>query len=536
MGALQEAAPEFAAAEGVPGAGVLVAFPALLSQGLLEEGKKVYGSLRAGFFGLQAVVLTVACMALRRIKTPEQLKGHAPGELGRLLGLDRVPEVKTLRRKVKEMGRRGGAREFMAALTQRWSTRAPEALGFLYVDGHVRPYNGRTHTLPKTHVARRRLCMAATTDVWVNDANAEPLFYVTAAANDGLLSMMDETILPEVRKLVGEERRVTVIFDREGWSPKMFARWGERKFDVMTYRKGKYEAWPKGCFSEVEVDVYGKKVRYQLGERSVLLGRGLWMREVRRLCESGHQTSVMSTRQDIEMEEIAVRMFSRWSQENFFRYMRHEYELDHLCTYDVEPADPDRQVPNPARKEKAKELKALKKEREKLEAAYGEGELEHAESRGSSVRGCTSAQGDLEARIREVAARYEEVRAALRVLPQRVAVRELLKEEEIVKLEPERKMLIDTIKMVAFRAETSLFTCIMPFFNRHEEEGRAFLKAVFQLPADLIPDEDGKRLVVRLHSMATRRQNETLAALCEVVNDQRCCYPGTRLRLTFEAP
>ena len=79
----------------------------------------------------------------------------------------------------------------------------PEALGFLYVDGHVRPYNGRTHKLPKTHVARRRLSMPATTDVWVNDANTEPLFFVTAEANDSLLSMLEKQILPEVRKLVG---------------------------------------------------------------------------------------------------------------------------------------------------------------------------------------------------------------------------------------------------------------------------------------------------------------------------------------------
>ena len=534
IGIVHEAPPEFVPAEAVSGAGVLLALPALLSQGLLEEGKKVYGSLSSGFFGLRAVLLTLSFMALRRIKTPEQLKAHAPGELGIILGVDRVPEMKTLRRKLKEMGSRGFARKFMAALTQRWSRAKPEALGFLYVDGHVRPYNGRTHKLPKTHVARRRLCMPATTDVWVNDANTEPLFFVTAEANDSLLSMLEKQILPEVRKLVGKERRVTVIFDREGWSPKKFEKWRKQKFDVLTYRKGRYEEWPKECFFEVEVEVYGKVVKYKLGQRSVLIKKGFWMREVRRLCDSGHQTSVMSTRQDLEMEEIAVRMFSRWSQENYFRYMRHEFDLDHLCTYDVEPADPERQGPNPERKKKEKELKRLKNQLEKLEAEYGGEARENPESQRRTMRGFKIANSELGKKIRELEKRCQEVHAAMKALSERVALRELLGEEEIVKLEPERKMLTDVIKMVAYRAETSLFNCIMPFFNRHEEEGRTFLKAVFQLPADLVPDEESNCLVVRLHSMATRHHNETLTALCEVMNEKKCRYPGTSLRLLFQ--
>jgi hypothetical protein len=106
MGHLHEAAPEFRSAEGVTHAGVLLALPALLEQGLLKVTEKVYGSLRDGFFGLRATVLALAFMALLRVRTPEQLTSHAPGELGQLLGLDRFPEVKTLRRKLAEMGER----------------------------------------------------------------------------------------------------------------------------------------------------------------------------------------------------------------------------------------------------------------------------------------------------------------------------------------------------------------------------------------------------------------------------------------------
>jgi len=44
-------------------------------------------------------------------------------------------------------------------------------------------------------------------------------------------------------------------------------------------------------------------------------------------------------------------------------------------------------------------------------------------------------------------------------------------------------LLTDTIKMVAFRAQSSLLHYIMPFCDRHDEEGRAFLRAMFRLAA-----------------------------------------------------
>ena len=95
VGGLEEA-PVWAA-EAVSGTGVLLALPALLQEGLIDTTEEVYG--RKGFFGPHSVLLTLAFMVLLRIKSPEQLERHAPGELGLPLGLDRAREMKTLRRK-----------------------------------------------------------------------------------------------------------------------------------------------------------------------------------------------------------------------------------------------------------------------------------------------------------------------------------------------------------------------------------------------------------------------------------------------------
>ena len=148
--------------------------------------------------------------------------------------------------------------------------------------------------------------MPATTDYWVNDAHAEPLLFITAPANEGLLAMMTQELLPQIRTLAGDDRRVTLIFDREGWSPTTFRTWMQAGFDVITYRKGRYRDWQRRCFTAVTVDVSGRPVTYLLAERMVRVAPGFRMREVRRLCETGHQTSVVATRRDLPIETVAA--------------------------------------------------------------------------------------------------------------------------------------------------------------------------------------------------------------------------------------
>ena len=133
MGKPHEAMPHFRANESVRYAGVLLALQLLSQLGLIEAAKSTYGCLRNGFYGLQATLLTMAFMAFLRIKSPEQLKAKSPGELGIILGLDRVAEVKTLRRKLKELGLGGKSGAFMAGLTRRWCNEDLDAIGFVYI-------------------------------------------------------------------------------------------------------------------------------------------------------------------------------------------------------------------------------------------------------------------------------------------------------------------------------------------------------------------------------------------------------------------
>lgn len=374
--------------------------------------------------------------------------------------------------------------------------------------------------------------MPGTKDVHVNDRRADPLCFVTAEANEGLLAMLDATVLPEVRRLVGSDRRVTITFDREGWSPDRFAKWREEKFDVLTYRKGKQSRWHASSFERVQGTVGGERVEYVLAERRVRLSNGLRVREIRRLTDDGHQTAVITTHETLPWLSVAHRMFSRWRQENFFRYMRHEFALDHLCTHEVEPADPKRLVTSPQRAELEKRLKTARSARmtlldRRLNLVPG-GRVRV----GKRSLGEDEIDGLLGKRKTEI----ERLAARMADLPTRVPLDTVLPAEEIVQLERERKVLVDAVKLTAYRAESALARLVEPIVARHEDEARKFLKTIFAATADILPDERAHRLVVRFHGLASPRATRALGELCALVNDEAPLYPGTHLRLHFEAP
>jgi hypothetical protein len=533
LGSLEQAMPAFEAMEAVAHGGAFAAIPALLAQGLVETGKAVYGSLRNGFYGLQSVLLTLGLTALLRVPNPEQLQYHPPAELGVLLGLDRIPEVKTLRRKLNEMAQQKKAAEFSRQLAEGWVKQDPDTVGFLYVDGHVRPYHGHRYDLPETHVARRRLCMDATTDFWVNDVNAEPIFEVTAAANNSLASMLRREILPQVRQLVGE-RAVTVVFDREGWSPKLFAEIISQGFHVLTYRKGKQEPWPVECFFEVEAEIDGQTVRYLLAERSVLVQKGFWMREIRRLCADGHQTSLLTSRQDLTEVELAYRMFSRWRQENFFRYMRHHFALDALVNYEAESADPLRLVPNPQKRAAKARVMAVQQKLQKLESEYARQQLKVGETTGKKRVRCKNTAQRLAVEIHSLCRQRDNLKKEAAALPGHVPVKEVKEVEKIVQLSPEAKHFTDTIKMVAYRAETALTRLLMPHYARNQEEGRALVCEILQTRANVLPDPKTNTLFIQMHPLANARSSRAMQALCEELNKTKTLYPGTDWLLHYQ--
>jgi hypothetical protein len=159
----------------------------------------------------------------------------------------------------------------------------------------------------------------------------------------------------KVRDLVGPDARPTICFHRGGWSPKLFAELDAAGFDILTYRKGPKTSEPPSAFTtHTFTDDRGVAQTYELADRRVRIPydagkRRFDCRQITRRSAGGHQTQIVTTRTD-DVVTLAYAMFSRWRQENFFRYKRSRYDLDALDAYTTVPDDPDRSVPNPAKR------------------------------------------------------------------------------------------------------------------------------------------------------------------------------------------
>lgn len=322
---------------------------------------------------------------------------------------------------------------------------------------------------------------------------------------------------------------LTLVFDREAWSPKSFQQWRRQGIDVITYRKGKHTPWAEEDFHPLRVEREGNSVTYQLAERSVQLipaqrkRPAFWMREIRRLCNNGHQTAILTTRQDLPAAAIADRMFARWRQENFFKYMQAEFDIDHLSTYATEPADPERLVPNPERRKLEQSLKAK-------QAQLGSAHVRQAKQPGEGAS--ADKHQDM---IEHLGQECERLRERFQAMDKRVPLKSIHAADQLVHHERERKTLTQLIKVVAYRSESCLASLVEPLFARHDDEIRAYLKAVFRLPGDIVADYASRQLRVRLYGMANNRSQQALLALCELLNAQQIEYPGTDLRLVYEA-
>jgi len=240
------------------------------------------------------------------------------------------------------------------------------------------------------------------------------------------------------------------VFDRGGWSPKLFADLLAAGFDFLTYRKGHFRHLPRRCFGTHVAVLEGKSVTYQLADKDVrLLGGKLRLHQVTRLTDQGrHQTLIVTSRSDLPAVEVAFRMFERWRQENFFKYLREEFALDALIDHGVVPDDATREVPNPKWAEVDAKLRAAHDRVGAITRRSGGDatlrELGVATTRRALLDRHT--RRELGAAVAE-SMKLERRRAAI---PRRIPVGDRTN-SEVIKLSTERKHLSNVLKMVAYR-------------------------------------------------------------------------------------
>jgi len=536
------AVPVFTPGARYPLAGLLLALPALEATGLLECARGVYGRLKDGFYGLAATLLTLVFLALAGEPRAEGATRVPPGALGRVLGLDRAPEVKTIRRKLGELAAAGQAADLIMALARHHAAARPAALGFLHADGHARVYYG-TRDVQKTHVARLKFPAPATMETWVTDQDGDPVFMVIAEPSDSLAGEL-RRLLPKLRQVAGQGRRVTVCFDRGGWSPALFADITAAGFDLLTWRKGPAPDLPAEDFAAVIcADDRGREHAYDLAETTVTLGihdgprkgQTVSLRQVtRRVPARGggtRQIHALTSRTDLPAGEVCWRLTSRWREENYFRYARTHFALDALDSHAATPDDPGRLVPNPARKTAAAQVRhaeilaaAAQAQRDASLAAL------RNPAPGQPALITNQMINALDAPVETAHRELEAAADAAAAVPARIRLDQIA--PDMVRLEADVKQITHAIRMAAYNTETALARALDGHYARAGDEAYALIREALTVSGDIIPGPG--QLLIRLDPLTAPRRTQALAALCDQLTQAQACYPGTDLVLRYE--
>lgn len=429
-------------------------------------------------------------------------------------------------------------------LADKWSNREENV--FYYIDGHIQVYSGYMANLGKKHVSRQHLCLPGVDEYWINNKEGLPYFYVPGEVNEKLLEMLVEHIIPkllsEIQPKYTEQQLLadpdlplfTVVFDREGYSPVLFDKlWKDFRVAVLTYRKNVKDKWAGSDFTPYMIVSESQRDTMNLAEKETELNK-VKFREVRKLSDDGHQTSIITTNRKITTQEIALNMFSRWSQENYFKYMRKEYDFDRMLQYTVDTLDNDLLVVNPVYSNLSYSIKKTREKISRRKAIL----LDLEDKNISSSLENTSKHLKKQTIIREEIESLNKIEQEL--INQRskekckITIKEMPEKMRYNKLNYESKHFQNIIKMICYRAETSCANVLSEFYKRSSEEKRELVKSIIFSHGNLLYDENAQTLTVKIYSLSNPRMNHALEKLCEFLNQLNYNYPNTNIKLFYK--
>jgi hypothetical protein len=408
-------------------------------------------------------------------------------------------------------------------------------------------YHGQAVKLPRHYVARERLCLRASADYWVNAMDGQPLFVVSPAVDAGLLAALRQQIVPRLlAEVPGQPSaaeleadpqlcRLTLGFDREGYSPDFFRDMWQLGVACLSYHKYPGPDWPEKEFGSMSVRLAAGQVEtMRLAQRRTVLSNGFEVREIRYLSQKGRQTSVLATNEQLQIGAVAAGMFGRWSQENYLKYMRENFDLDRMLEYGGEPLEAQTRVVNPERRRLDSQVRKVRGQLQRQQSLYGQVSL-WGEIEPPVVQRYVERKEALRGEIQQLETQLAQLQEQRGKVATHLPVDQLPVSEQVGRLRFKSKHFIDTIKMIAYRAETAMCETAREVMRSwQQDDARKMLRAVYTTEADLAPDEAAGTLTVRLHYPANPVTAKVLEHLCQELTETETVFPGTNLRLIYQ--
>lgn len=545
-GIIQEAKPLFGNCDHAEWAGAFMGVALLSEDACLKTGLNIYDSFSSAFYGLRTMIVIWVLMALLRIKCSENIRKTDVRRLGRIVGLDRAPEVKTIRRKLHELIEQDKAFEWMKVLAEERVAELAEPVKTIQVDGHIVAYCGK-QKIGTVYSSRTKQVTKGQTENWVNLPDGGGLFMVTSPFNEGLTGML-EKVVKQACEVCGVNS-LNLVFDRGGYNTEVFDRLIKSGHHIITYRKGSSDDVPLTFFKKEKTTIGNNTYEYAPYERVVELNiykniktpkgaaarkktkRTLKLREIRIVRKDQRQTAILTSipAESMETVTVASNMFDRTgNQENYFKYMREEYLMDAKGIYQVKDITDNRLThPNPAYVKMEKKRAKLAEERKKLLAKYATGLIDTDPEK---IAGILNKQGmkDQADKISGLNKKIKKLTLHMDETPDR----ENVSQAKYKKLDEQARTFQYCLKMSACHIEDRLVDMLADHYKNSQKEGRSLIVSALKTSGS-IRLEPG-RLVIRLDPQSSRIRTRAINRVLLQLNEMKAEFPGSKRVINFE--
>lgn len=217
--------------------------------------------------------------------------------------------------------------------------------------------------------------------------------------------------------------------------------------------------------------------------------------------------------------------------------MMEHYAIDLLSEYQTEEIPgTNRPVVNPRWRELDRRFRSLKTKLQRRHAEFAAHTLHpQTDTDLAAVRKWEARKSELMETIEELEHDLAQVKQERTATPHHLEWDELPAEDKFERLAPNRKRLLDTVKLIAYRAETALTQIVREVLSR-QDDARSLVRELFRSEADLTPDLESGELRICLHSLSNPRSNRAIGHLIAELNASELTYPGTTLKLVYTHP
>lgn len=503
-------------------AGVFLVWPFLELLRFKDMVKDIFEPIKGRFFFVLESLLTILQAVILRCASIEDYKVLENRLLGRFWEGGRGMDLRTLRRKLSELSLQKKGLSLLEGLAKGYQEIGHIQLGVLYFDGHFIPYYGESN-LAKGFFSLRRLVMPGQEQFFLNDIKGRPVFFWLKSGNKSLLEMLPE-VIKEIKQLTKQES-FTIIFDRGGFYSKLFAEIDKGGIKFITYLRGSGGDVHDGAFKEYILQYRHREEGAELAELGYIGMHPKHYRAVVRK-KGKKQTFILTNDWDSNIDRIATLIFNRWGQENFFKYMIREYNMDSVLSYLTEESSEATLVNNPARKKNRGMKKEMMLELQRLEHFLADklGKISRSKKMIEKIKQAQERVSEIKKAIKELNLKHKE-------MPKKIPASQLGDNRCREIILQEKKILIDSLKLLAYNAEEWLLDIMAKKYKDYRDFRRILVMILKQSGSIQRIDDN---LVIRLNSFHRPKYQHAAVYLCEEINRMKIPAPSGKGSLYFE--